>query len=430
MRQPPFPYKGLATMYEMTDTVTSQFRRRRNHGEVIMNPLFSERVSLNMIPAEYKFQWVDMAPGKPPSYRYNERSTQQWMPDDATTYAFNKRTRDQRTQMLTLTDPVMPYSDDELVLRAAGKLASKDNLTLVTLAELGKTLGSLKDAVRVLSRLREWAHSVPLERLRKVRKLSRIQKVCGADGLSRLDLGLDEGARFALLSITELMMKDAPKLWLEYRYGLLPTYYDVRGYVKSAQTLGRRRERFVASMVGTRTSNPSSYDQVIKVDYLPAVYLTIDRTHVRTRRKVVGFLVTAKPKGLAELHDLGIDRLASTLWELTPLSFVADWFVNVSDVLKAHEGLFTQEVLGSWMTTEDRVVQSWQQRGQGMTGENYRTDYSFDLGCIEQYDRRVRTVSPKIPVLPEVKVNLNIQRVMDLGALALGFGKGLSRLRI
>jgi hypothetical protein len=90
-------------------------------------------------------------------------------------------------------------------------------------------------------------------------------------------------------------------------------------------------------------------------------------TNYTATRKIVGWAATRREpfeaSTLDALKALGDLRFRlSTVWELTPLSFVVDWFVSIGNALRACEGIATQNlpltVLSSGFSTKVEITGS------------------------------------------------------------------------
>lgn len=114
-------------------------------------------------------------------------------------------------------------------------------------------------------------------------------------------------------------------VWLNYRYNIMPNVYLIEDLLKySEKDLGvflrdrgavRSQEEFLQEIEG---------------------FSTVDRVHVTSRCMVKRFvgLSTILPK--AQLH-MSFNP-AVTAWELFPLSFVYDWFLNIGTYLTCISG--------------------------------------------------------------------------------------------
>jgi cell division protein FtsL len=94
---------------------------------------------------------------------------------------------------------------------------------------------------------------------------------------------------------------------------------------------------------------------------------------------------TGSLERLVELSGISLDRIVPTLWELTPYSFLADYFVNLGDILSAA----VQSTVGVvWTNHTDRqlTISSW--RGNWRVRTNYANPRWVNLGFKQISDFR------------------------------------------
>lgn len=135
--------------------------------------------------------------------------------------------------------------------------------------------------------------------------------------------------------------KTISEIWLSYKYGWLPLYNDVYAYLNWAsrhfdemtfEGYSRRREDYAVAGTSTTTSSPQvpckwSQKGVIEQKCRVSVTCAVSDTLAFDRSRITS------------LNPL------SVAWELVPLSFVADWFIDVGGYLQNMEA-----ALGSGLT--------------------------------------------------------------------------------
>lgn len=123
---------------------------------------------------------------------------------------------------------------------------------------------------------------------------------------------------------------DAAAVWLEIQYGWRPLIQDIYGSAKAIAA--------AASSVAmkTRVASKAEFnrvtrwqDPVLSSDKVTKKYSTV--LHVE-RRLVVWYGSDDTPRTLTEL---GFTNPALLAWELTPFSFVVDWFLPVGNYLNS-----------------------------------------------------------------------------------------------
>lgn len=214
--------------------------------------------------------------------------------------------------------------------------------------------------------------------------------------------------------------RSASSLWLEWHYGWVPLVTDVYGGLKdmradSAPLILKARghstdhDEYVTTLQSSFSIGAST----------PVIYKVRVRRYVKysvsLRYRVLNTL-------LSDLNAAGIVNPAELAWELTPFSFVADWFVNVGDYLRAATiGTGLQFLSGTASTLQRYAVDS--------LGESVEIDgkvpTSFRVtgqGAVQYYDyrsefKRTRLSSPPTVTLGLQKNPFSVTRIVSAAAL-------------
>jgi hypothetical protein len=294
---------------------------------------------------------------------------------------------------------------DFCLTSALGKLADPQQDYAIPLAELRETAKFLVSPVKSLLRLNAkrdllnsvWAHT----RRGGIRFVSHPDKSI-ADRLRRKSWAKD--------------LREAPShigdFWLSYRYGLEPLVRDCAGVLEHAwhgigHTRGvfSKRARVVEETTGT-FDGAVSLDPGITLNYRD-VYKTRSQTraHVIAKRRVMGGYWT-------EMLDMGFNPFSAPLiaWELTPLSFVLDRFVNVGDWLQSHTYRPDTVYIGNSVSRHVTVDFNRIQRSMLMGGVTQN-----NVGPVTwKYDSYVRKANWAIPAWPVFNPrNLRIPQILD-----------------
>lgn len=119
------------------------------------------------------------------------------------------------------------------------------------------------------------------------------------------------------------LAKATSDLWLEWHFGAEPLIKDVRNAMSAVidpnllgKIVGRGHVKDVLSYTTTHTYTKAVSDHNMSIRASVNAYVKVSSPELYMANRL-GFL---NPLGIA--------------WELVPFSFVIDWFVNVSDVLK------------------------------------------------------------------------------------------------
>lgn len=184
-------------------------------------------------------------------------------------------------------------------------------------------------------------------------------------------------------------------IWLSYRYGVMPLYYALVDAVKTFEK-GLNKARRVT----VKTSAKQTVDGVY-------------HEPESTQRGSVKVRVTLTADVTATMQtSLGLDNPALIAWELVPLSFVFDWFIDVGEFLTAFQPSGNTFVAGSISTKVDTQVERKAWTEVYMYLRIDRTAYS---GYSQSYQRRVLTGLPNPRLY--FKPNLNVQRYLDAFSL-------------
>lgn len=233
------------------------------------------------------------------------------------------------------TDPIWKSLRSQAIL----KLHEKTQDTQMALAESVGTLSQTRDMVtKAAETLFQAARLVRRKRFR--------------DAARRLGIPTPEGVS---------PRRDFHGNWLEYRYGWLPLVQDAYGAMVVCYDAMRDHPpiRVVNASVVSRTSpktttwseNPAYLDSTNGLVNPGAIYAT--RTSWQVSSTLVcktGWVVRYDNAAFNTLERMGVVNPALVAWELTPFSFVVDWFVDVSGALTQLSTFVGRECLAHYVT--------------------------------------------------------------------------------
>lgn len=242
---------------------------------------------------------------------------------------------------------------------------------------------------------------------------SRIRNTRHKPKVSRdIRLGPDKGQRF---------LDEVTGRWLEYRYGWLPLMYsvydavdtiyrDIREKVIHVKARSGYSDNTVAKPLGAGTFED------------PYRQMTTHDLSVRTEMSIL-FAIPNDANRLGAWTSLNPLRIA---WELLPLSFVADWFVNVGQTLKNLEDwqLRSNQFLKGYQTDSFKEVTritTWGQthvpflyypNGTPLSG---RSSYVFNRTGEHVQLSKERIILNSLPKPGGIRVQfeLNTHRMLD-----------------
>lgn len=190
------------------------------------------------------------------------------------------------------------------------------------------------------------------------------------------------------------------KHWLEYRYAVMPIIYTIIGVSETLKELKRLYAEFKES---------SDFEETVSAPAGTKISFTGDshvvhRCFIRARYSPDTLLGS-----LARMTQF---NLASTAWELTPWSFVADWVVNFGDSISAATGVD--------MSDDSKCCYSWRDQRQ------YQISYDTGITQVDSLKTTVtlNTYARKI-INPSDHIGLSLQfdmgwrRQLDAVALSL-----------
>lgn len=184
-------------------------------------------------------------------------------------------------------------------------------------------------------------------------------------------------------------------IWLTYRYGVMPLYYALHDlYTTFEEGLGKSQRKTIKTSAKQKVEGLYHSDGAIQEGSVKIrVTLTAD--------------CEASP-----FASLGMDNPALVAWELTPLSFVFDWFIDVGDFLLAFQPEGTTFVSGSVSTKVETRV--YKEPSKEVSGHLVIEETSYK-GTSQSYQRRILygMPSPRLYYNP----SMNWKRYVDAFAL-------------
>ena len=137
--------------------------------------------------------------------------------------------------------------------------------------------------------------------------------------------------------------KSAASFMLTYSYGVVPLLLDVHGAAKALEE--SPADRWITTV---KAGSRQQYDR--EVYYMPVSGSgSLDFSSARVKVTSGSFVrIDASPvnPGLIKMAQLGITNPLAVAWELTTLSFVADWFYPVGDFLNGLDATLGWEIKG------------------------------------------------------------------------------------
>jgi hypothetical protein len=372
----------------MNDIVTPSFKKLSSKGRIINNPmdrtLTSEGEGYLLRNLTYYFRSFNHGT----HYRYDNLGQAIGYDDIAGMPGF-----------LTCPSADVDSVKNLALAEAWAKVSEHPFQGLVFLGELRETLGTLRDLMFLC-----------VGRWRKVGSLIRAARKSVA------------------------VSKTASELWLQYRYGLRPLFYEVLSAIDAIKAVGttprttyRGFSKTVADdEVSTTSWNAGSAEYPIQV---AATRRSSSEVSCRA-----GVLVERELQDISipDAFGLSVDQILPTVWELIPYSFVVDWFLNTANWLQALTPRVDVSPLASWVsvvseqlqTTEvTSFVQEGVNPGYG-SGKYVCSCYGDPSNTLVKSKPRIKKTlyKERIPEMslspiPSFDIRLSVGKVADLLAL-------------
>lgn len=229
--------------------------------------------------------------------------------------------------------------------------------------------------------------------------------------------------------------------YLSLRYGVMPLVYDIQGVV-NALSASSKSQRVTARGSSGWSANVIRSYSIAPATMYPGINLS-SQTAISGKFRA-GLLYEPILDSLQTRLGLHPSVLPEVFFELTKLSFVADWFFDLSATIRALRADVHGKIIGGWITEEvsSETIHSvsWGADSQNIVnvgGVNKTTNWRYDAqpkgaAAYAFLTSRTRTpVSDMSVRTPTLRVQLNSLRVADAVALLAttlaGISAGYSR---
>lgn len=210
--------------------------------------------------------------------------------------------------------------------------------------------------------------------------------------------------------------------WLEYRYGWTPL---VNSIYDSLDTLVRHVDNTVPVYKGR-----SSYAQKSKTITGTGTYSSPRETIERDLSVRSQYALRFKLPSTNQFYDWTSLNPLAIAWELTPLSFVADWVVNVSEVLDLIENyaIYASRFRDGYFTDSSREIVQYRGDGFSQSAIQYwptgqPKDQTFSrsskAGMMQELTRKNRQLLVTLPLPISLRLQFKVGANRQLDAAAL-----------
>lgn len=212
--------------------------------------------------------------------------------------------------------------------------------------------------------------------------------------------------------------------WMEMRYAIRPLVFEMEQCIQAARSIVHKNLRQTArGLVRQNFANTTSTTVTNDFEFT----LTHKLVNQHKFRAGVLFQVEDDLNGMMALW--GLDQPIQALYELTPLSFVLDWFFNVGDVIGAWAPKAGLSNLTSWSSAEIFIRGSFELSGfRDFDPARCSSSTSFSLVKNPKVSYvthiRKRVANPILSAMPTCRINLDTAKIVDLCAI----GKSLLKI--
>lgn len=224
----------------------------------------------------------------------------------------------------------------------------------------------------------------------------------------------------------------ASGVWLQFRYGIMPLIYDLEGIIEMIKDKFDQDSSVLrAKRAGKRSTFQSETYGSAWYSNLCVPYKVTTKTSFSATTAVY-YKLALMSESIRRIRDLGFrtEHIPAVMWEITRLSFVADWFVNVGDFLQAIEPNPSVSILGGCTSEKTTIIRTVRPCGAPWvfaTSQLATTLMTPEVSFIGR--RLVRKTPITLPASPVFHVStLSIKRAVDaLSLLWMGASSKLQK---
>lgn len=200
-------------------------------------------------------------------------------------------------------------------------------------------------------------------------------------GRRRLRNSLKRGAKKADLDKT---LRGGAQYWLAYRYAYSPIAYSIQDILKAIDDQGNT---FKTVREGDSIDSHESSEKVFVLDSVNDIRVEV--TQNISHSYAVHGSCKMKLNINSFLQDVGLRTqiwAPTALWEVTPWSFVVDWFINIADVVQAFRPSFATSE-GYSISTKEIFQGTMSTRFVGPSHFEKQVDKTVNTVSVTDYNR-------------------------------------------
>ena len=211
--------------------------------------------------------------------------------------------------------------------------------------------------------------------------------------------------------------------WLELRYAVRPLVFEMAQAVTALKTAIDKAQRLTAR--GKHVFADQGYAEGSYVDQYQATR-TQKHWHSISASFRAGVLYRIEDDVNKVMSVWGLNQPIATVWELTPFSFIMDWFFSIGNMISSWEIDSSLTALLSWAT--EQVVYEDHYAIETTAWNNWMANSSFETVQVgtttttRTYKRRIP--NPARYSLPHGGINLNAAKILDLAFIGSALFSG------
>lgn len=152
--------------------------------------------------------------------------------------------------------------------------------------------------------------------------------------------------------------------WLRYRYGIMPLVNLMTNALVGPKIQSVRE----TARAGTLASGNEEYSDTIQ-----GGFWRFDWVYRKSFTASVRAGILYERSGWYNPYGFDLHNIPATLWELTPYSFVVDWFANTGSFIRAITPKSKTRSLATWLGYEQSTTITVTQENVTWVGDSYHT---------------------------------------------------------
>jgi hypothetical protein len=351
----------------MNDVVVDNFRKRISQGEIINNPMkIVETIVYPPDVCSFSRRIIDKSVHTPPTYtgHWQEGTLAPSLASFGDLLDFEQDVASMRNSLIS-----------QAVAKAHANASSSELSLLMVAAESRKSIESLTQIFLRVVKIVKAARRLDMKYLKR-----------------------------------QISLRELEDRYMELRYAIRPLVYDTKGVMKAFE----KSQAYKTTRCTARgfAKDTIRHNDQTEVNVNNSAVYTVGRSffcEIDVRAGILTDVETSK------ISIWGLDQFLETGWEVTPFSFIVDWFFNIGTLIAAYAPSAGVTQLASWVTYKQTVIQC----NTILSSRNYASynyadmlsvsgDYSINTKTTE------RTVDPSLGLLPTFNLRLDALKLIDL----------------